>query len=138
MDDCIFCKIVRGEIPSSKIHEDDDVMVFLDIMPMMKGHALVIPKTHMSNIFEAPDESLAKLIAAIKKTCRAVKEAVNADGVNVIQSNGKAAAQIVEHLHFHIVPRKEGDRIKFEVPRDQYAEGEMDNYRDQISKAFER
>ena len=67
MDDCIFCKIVRGEIPSSKIYEDDDVMVFLDIMPMMKGHTLVIPKTHVRNIFEAPEESLAKLIAAIKK-----------------------------------------------------------------------
>ncbi len=103
--DCVFCKIVAGAMPSVKIYEDDDVLSFMDIGPIIKGHALVIPKKHYDPLTETPLEVLAKLIAVVQKIARAQIKGLKADGINVIQSNGAAAGQVVPHIHFHVIPR---------------------------------
>jgi histidine triad (HIT) family protein len=110
-DDCIFCKIVAGEIPSTKIYEDDTALAFMDIMPLNKGHLLVIPKEHYDNILEVDPETYGKLYTVIRRMAGAVKEALNPDGMNVLQLNGKAANQVVPHVHLHLVPRWEGDGL---------------------------
>ncbi len=133
MDDCIFCKIIKGEIPCSKVYEDDNVLAFLDIAPNNKGHSLVLPKKHYRNILDTPDDILQELIKAIKKVSNAVKEGVDAEGVNVIINNEPAAGQIVFHLHAHIIPRFENDGFKH-WPGGKYEEGEMDETREKIKK----
>lgn len=105
MNSCIFCKIVAGEIPSIRVHEDADVLAFMDIGPLVKGHTLVIPKSHHNLISETPDDVLAKVIAVVRKVAHAQKVGLGADGVNIHQANGAAAGQVVPHLHFHVVPR---------------------------------
>ena len=105
MNSCIFCKIVAGEIPSIRVYEDADVLAFMDIGPLVKGHTLVIPKSHHNLISETPDDVLAKVIAVVRKVAHAQKVGLGADGVNIHQANGAAAGQVVPHLHFHVVPR---------------------------------
>lgn len=105
MNDCIFCKIVAGEIPSTKIRENADTFAFLDIKPLNPGHALVIPKKHYENIFDVPEEILAQVIIETKHIATAVKKVTGADGIGIGQNNGKAAGQVVHHIHFHIIPR---------------------------------
>ena len=109
MEDCIFCKIVAGEIPSTKLYENDEVLSFLDIAPAAKGHALVITKKHYATLLDVPHEELSELINTIQKIGAAVMIAMKAEGFNVIQSNNKVAGQIIPHVHFHIIPRKEGE-----------------------------
>ncbi len=109
--DCIFCKIVAGEIPSHKVYEDDDVLAFLDIAPTIQGHTLVIPKRHCPTLTETPPEILRKVAAVIPRVLAAVIEATDADGSNVLQSNGSCAGQVIWHVHFHLVPRHEGDPL---------------------------
>lgn len=133
MDDCIFCKILKGEIPSAKLYENDKVLAFLDIMPVHKGHTLVIPKEHYETILDIPEDLLKDVIVVLKKVSKAVKEGVEADGISIGQSNFKAGGQVVPHLHFHIMPRFEGDGLKF-WPQGKYEEGEMDSYREKIAK----
>jgi len=111
-DDCIFCKIIRGEIPSFKIFEDDQTFAFMDINPVSPGHSLVIPKFHTANIYEAPDEWAAATINGIQRLARAVNKTVEPDGINVLQANGPGAAQSVFHIHMHVVPRTNGDEMK--------------------------
>jgi histidine triad (HIT) family protein len=108
----IFAKILRGEIPCHKLYEDDDTLVFLDIMPRTEGHALVITKEKASDLFDIKPEALAKLVAVVQKLAPKIKEAVGADGVLVQQFNGSAAGQTVLHLHFHIVPIRQGVPVK--------------------------
>ena len=109
MNSCIFCRIVAGEIPSIRVYEDADVLAFMDIGPLVKGHTLVIPKTHHNLISETPDEVLAKVIAVVRRIAQAQKDGLGADGVNIHQANGAAAGQVVPHLHFHVVPRFDHD-----------------------------
>lgn len=109
MSDCIFCKIVNKEIPATVIFEDDDVLAFMDIGPIIKGHALVIPKEHYDPITETPDDILAKLHVTAKKIATAQMNGLGADGVNIVQNNGKASGQEVEHIHVHVIPRFEND-----------------------------
>lgn len=109
MKDCLFCKIVAGKIPSTKIYEDKSVYAFLDINPVSPGHTLVIPKIHTPNIYEAPDNELKNIVPILKKIAKAVKAAVKADGVNVTFNNDPAAGQVIFHLHAHIIPRFDGD-----------------------------
>lgn len=104
-DDCIFCKIIAGEIPSAKVYEDDDVYAFLDISQVTTGHTLVIPKTHTSDIFETPEDVAAKVFARVPKIANAIKEVYNPKGVNLLNNNGIFAGQSVYHLHIHIIPR---------------------------------
>jgi histidine triad (HIT) family protein len=108
----IFAKILRGEIPCVKVYEDDDTQAFMDVMPQAPGHLLVIPKTGSRNILDADPQVLAKTITVVQKLAVAAKEAFDADGVYVAQFNEPAAGQTVFHLHFHIVPRKEGEQLK--------------------------
>lgn len=108
-NNCIFCKIIKGEIPAYKIYENDDFLVTLDINPVNQGHALVIPKVHFVNIFDAPEEITAKIGPVIKKMSQTIMTGVKADGINVAINNGQAAGQIISHAHVHIIPRFEGD-----------------------------
>jgi len=109
---CIFCKIVQKQAPSSIIYEDDSVMAFLDIRPINEGHALVIPKEHYEGIFDIPSELLGKVHQVTKTVANAVKQAVNAEGISIVQQNGRAANQVVFHLHVHIIPKYAGQKIK--------------------------
>jgi histidine triad (HIT) family protein len=110
-ESCIFCKIVRKEVPASIICEDNQVMVFLDIRPLSEGHALVIPKSHHETIFDVPDEILAQVHKAVKHVAVAVKNGTQADGISIIQQNGRAANQDIFHLHVHVIPRFEGQKL---------------------------
>lgn len=102
---CIFCSIVNKEIPSSCIYEDDQVMAFLDLSQVTKGHTLVVPKKHYDNLLECDDETLAHLIQVVKMLAVRISERLNAQGVNVLNNTHEAAGQTVNHLHFHIIPR---------------------------------
>lgn len=123
MKECIFCKIVEGDLPSYKVYEDTEVLAFLDIMPNNHGHTLVIPKKHYANFEEIPEELLAKVILVTKKVGKAIKDGLGVKGYNVCQNNDPVAGQMVPHLHFHVIPRIEGDG--FEAwPQTPYPEGE--------------
>lgn len=108
MEDCIFCKIVKGEIPCFKVYEDDKVLAFEDINPIMEGHTLLIPKVHTPNLWEIPDDDLAAVHLASKKVIKAIQVCLNPIGVAALQLNGKGANQDVMHYHLHLVPRKAG------------------------------
>lgn len=103
--ECIFCKIIAGEIPSFKIYEDDSAFAFLDINPITPGHTLVIPKNHHENLFEIPQEDLEAVQRASQKVARMLKVALNPGGIAVLQLNGRGANQVVMHYHVHLVPR---------------------------------
>ena len=109
--DCIFCKIVSGDIPSVKVYEDDRVFAFMDINPLNEGHLLIIPKTHAATIHEITEADFAAVMSATQKLAAAVKKVLNPDGINLMQLNGEAANQVVPHLHVHIVPRWAGDGL---------------------------
>ena len=110
MVDCIFCKIGKGEIPSKKVYEDANTFAFLDINPRNPGHTLVIPKNHYGSILDIPENELSELMKAVKKIVAATKNATKSEGTSITQSNGRAAGQVVGHIHFHVIPRfmKEG------------------------------
>ncbi|WP_105401243.1 HIT family protein [Neorhizobium sp. T7_12] len=108
----IFGKILRGEIPCHRVYEDDDTLAFMDVMPQSPGHLLVVPKAPSRNILDADPAVLSKVIPVVQKLARAAKEAFEADGITVIQFNEPAAGQTVYHLHFHVVPRYEGQPLK--------------------------
>lgn len=112
MNDCIFCKIVGGEIPSHKIYEDDDVLAFLDINGKTTGHTLVIPKKHCVNILDADTENLSKVILAVKKVANHYVDDLKFTGFNLQVNNGQSAGQEVPHLHFHILPRGNDSLLK--------------------------
>ena len=112
-NDCVFCAIAAGEIPCFKVFEDDFALAYLDINPFSEGHTLVIPKAHTTGLLDTPDETLAALLARVKKVAAHLKTALGCDGFHVLQNNGAAAGQTVGHIHFHIVPRREGDPIEF-------------------------
>ncbi len=129
---CVFCSIVKGEIPAIKVYEDADVLAFMDIGPVSKGHTLVIPKMHFDPVVNVPDGILARLIAVVKKIVRAQVKGLDAVGVNVAQANGAAAGQIVPHVHFHVIPRRAGDEpvrnwlpLKYESPDEMSVFAEM-------------
>lgn len=108
-DDCIFCKIANGVIPSAPVYEDDSFKVILDLAPANKGHALILPKQHFDNCFSMDDETASKVFPLAKKVATAIKEEFNCDGVNILQNNGEAAGQTVFHFHTHIIPRYKDD-----------------------------
>jgi histidine triad (HIT) family protein len=110
--DCLFCKIVAGEIPSQRVDEDERTVAFMDINPATRGHALVIPRRHVANLLEIEADDLEATIAAAQRLARAVSERLGADGVNLINSCGSSAWQTVFHFHVHVIPRYEGDPLK--------------------------
>eukprot|EP00011_Vannellida_sp_DIVA3-517-6-12_P015058 CAMPEP_0114635926 /NCGR_PEP_ID=MMETSP0168-20121206/16728_1 /TAXON_ID=95228 ORGANISM="Vannella sp., Strain DIVA3 517/6/12" /NCGR_SAMPLE_ID=MMETSP0168 /ASSEMBLY_ACC=CAM_ASM_000044 /LENGTH=136 /DNA_ID=CAMNT_0001847635 /DNA_START=45 /DNA_END=455 /DNA_ORIENTATION=- len=123
-DNCLFCKIVAGTIPSCKLYEDDKVLSFLDLNPVNPGHALVIPKAHSADLNETSAEDAAAVIAAVKKVAPKILEATGHTAYNVMSNVGGDAGQIIFHTHFHIVPRKPGDGHRH-WPQGKYGEGEM-------------
>lgn len=105
MDNCIFCKIANGEIPAATLYEDDDFRVILDLGPASKGHALILPKAHVANIYEISDEMAAKAMILAKKMATKMTDALKCDGFNIVQNNGEPAGQTVFHFHMHLIPR---------------------------------
>lgn len=105
MEECLFCKIVMGEIPSDKVYEDSEVIAFLDINPRNPGHTLVVPKKHYETIMEMPENEASELFKVVKKMAVAVKKGIKADGISIGQSNERAAGQVIPHVHFHVIPR---------------------------------
>jgi len=125
-DACVFCRMVTGQIPVAKVYEDRIVLAFLDIGPISDGHTLVIPKEHVGNLHDCPIELLGKVASRLGKIAGAVASAMNADGYNVLCNNGQAAGQVVDHLHFHIVPRNTGDGVFDRWPSYKYPQGKTD------------
>lgn len=108
-DDCIFCKIVNGEIPSKSIYEDDDFRVILDLQPATKGHALILSKEHADNLYQLSDDVAAKVMVLAKKLATGMTEKLGCDGFNLVQNNGETAGQTVMHFHLHLIPRYQQD-----------------------------
>jgi histidine triad (HIT) family protein len=108
MEDCIFCKIIKGKIPCFKVYEDDRVLSFADINPISQGHTLIIPKRHAENIWEVTAEEIAAIHTASKKIAHAMKEALKPDGIAFLQLNGRGVNQLVMHYHLHLIPRAAG------------------------------
>jgi|TARA_B100001971_G_C18217064_1_gene554583 histidine triad (HIT) family protein len=132
MSDCVFCKIIKGDIPSTKLYEDENILAFLDIMPANKGHTLVIPKKHYETLTDVPVDELEKLTKELQKITVAVVKATNAEGFNVVMNNKEVAGQVVPHAHFHIVPRFPNDGMAFKWPTKKYEDGEVDKFKEKI------
>ena len=114
MDDCVFCKIIDGQLPSMKIDEDDRTLTFMDIHPLSSGHCLVVPKQHAATIFETEVRDLEATMVSAKRVALAIQEALRPDGLNVLQANGAAAFQSVPHFHLHLIPRWTDDGKGFD------------------------
>lgn len=132
MNDCIFCKIVSGEIPSYKVYETKDTLAILDINPVAKGHVLVIPKgPNSSNIFDISSAEWSSVMETVRVVAIALEKALDADGVNLIMNNREHAGQVIFHPHVHLVPRFKGDGLKL-WPHRSYAKGEADAMKEKI------
>ena len=110
-ENCIFCKIANGEIPSATIYEDDDFRVILDLGPASKGHALIIPKEHYRNLYDIDEELASKAIVLAKKMVKKMTDVLGCDGYNIVQNNEEAAGQTVFHFHMHLIPRYKDDNV---------------------------
>ena len=108
-DNCIFCKLANGDIPTNMLYQDDDFAVIMDASPCAKGHALILPRNHFANIYEIDDETVMGVAKLAKKMAAHMKEVLGCDGMNILQNNGEAAGQTVFHYHVHLVPRNKGD-----------------------------
>ena len=124
-DDCIFCKIVAGELPAEKVDEDEHTVSFMDINPWTRGHALVIPRKHARNLYEIDEEDLARVGAAAKRLALRMKERLGCDGVNLLNSCEPAAWQTVFHFHAHVIPRYDDDPLRLPGAPRQPGEGEL-------------
>ncbi|HIY54828.1 MAG TPA: HIT family protein [Candidatus Dorea merdavium] len=110
-ENCIFCKLANGDIPTATLYEDDDFRVILDAGPASKGHALILPKEHYKNLYELDDEIAAKALVLAKKMITKLTDVLGCDGYNIVQNNGEVAGQTVFHFHIHLIPRYEGDKV---------------------------
>ena len=137
MEDCIFCKIINGEIPSNKIYESENFVAFLDIMPINPGHTLIVSKKHYENMDELPEELGGELLRVIKTVARAIVKAVNADGYNIGMNNGRAAGQLVMHAHIHIIPRFSDDGLK-SWPQERMDDSKLREIGEKIKKEIDK
>jgi len=127
-ENCIFCKIVRNDIPSKIIYENDETLAFLDIFPIAEGHTIVVPKKHYENIEVIPEEILISVIKTVKKLATLLHDKLNFEGYNILQNNFKAAGQVVQHFHFHIIPRNFNDsRFRLAIPREQAMDKDLEH-----------
>ena len=134
-DDCIFCKIAAGEIPSRKIYEDKDLIAIMDLNPTSKGHSLIIPKEHCTNIYDIDEDIAAKVMKTAKKLATKMTVALNCDGFNLLQNNGETAGQTMFHFHMHLIPRyKDADNNMLKFTSVSFSDEEMYAIRDQIIK----
>lgn len=131
-DDCIFCKIANGDIPSKTLYEDDDFRVILDLGPATKGHALILPKEHASNLYELEDDNASKVLVLAKKMVTQMTEKLGCDGFNLVQNNGEVAGQTVHHFHMHLIPRYENDGQKICWEPGEATQEELETVRKQI------
>lgn len=136
-EDCIFCKIANGEIPSATVYEDDDFRVILDISPAAKGHSLILPKQHSDNLWELGEAERKKVLDIAAKVSKAQKKGLSCDGVNLLQNNGLAAGQSVFHFHMHLIPRYTDDNMDIPWSCLSYEEGEADKVCASIKEAME-
>ena len=134
MEDCIFCKIIDGKIPATKVYEDGQTVSFLDIMPANKGHCLVVPKKHSQTLAEMEDDDLVAMIKAAKKVARALSLSFGNGSFNIVMNNGKEAGQVVNHSHIHLIPRFQKDRLRIKWSHLKYEGDEMKEYADKIKK----
>lgn len=133
-DNCIFCKIANGEIPSRTIYEDDDFRVIMDLAPVTKGHSLILPKNHYKNIYEIADDTAAKVLPLAKKMVALMTEKLGADGFNIAQNNNEVAGQTVFHFHVHLIPRYSDDNQSFVMKPQEMTDAQLDEIRDAILK----
>ena len=124
--DCLFCKIVAGDIPATKVFEDDSTVAFMDIGPLAEGHVLVIPTGHYETIDQMPADEAGAMLKHLPALTKAVLAATACQGVNVLQNNGTVAHQVIMHVHFHIIPRNPGDEFHFNWPAGAYPPGRAD------------
>lgn len=135
-EDCIFCKIIAGDIPSAKVYEDEHVYAFLDISQVAKGHTLIIPKKHTRNLYDTPPEVAKELFARVPLIANAIKEAYNPIGMNLLNNNEAAASQSVFHLHLHLLPKydvNEGFSVNWETHEDKYSTDQLQEIAEDIS-----
>ena len=133
---CIFCRIVRGEIPAAKVLETDRALAILDINPVNPGHTLILPKPHHSTLSELPEELSAHVAAQLPRLCRAIRAATGAAGLNVVLNHGVIAGQTIHHVHWHILPRHSHDHVHWPWPHVSYAEGELARLQTRIADAL--
>ncbi|HWL91911.1 MAG TPA: HIT family protein [Phycisphaerae bacterium] len=133
---CIFCKIASGEIPSSKVFENDRVLAFLDSGPLSPGHTLLIPKDHFRDLRDISGEALGAVLAVAPRIADAVMKTTGATGLNFLQNTGATSGQAVFHVHFHLIPRGEADGLGYRWNAGKYAESELETYRARIAKAL--
>ncbi|HLR79326.1 MAG TPA: HIT family protein [Bacillota bacterium] len=136
-ENCLFCKIIEGEVPSAKVYEDDDVYAFLDISQVTKGHTLVIPKKHTQNIYETPKKVAKKLFAPVPKIANAIKDTYQPAGLNILNNNEIPGDQTVFHLHIHLIPRydeTDGYSTNWVTHRDDYTPEDLQQIAQEISK----
>lgn len=135
-DDCIFCKIASGKIPSATIYEDNHFRVFMDINPATKGHCLIVPKEHFDNIYDLDAETAGKLFSLATMIARTLKKVLKCDGLNIVQNNGEVAGQTVFHFHMHLLPRYENDGLSLLVEQGPGNMEEIEALRKEIKAAL--
>ena len=133
-DNCIFCKIANGDIPSKTIYEDENFRVILDLAPAAKGHALILPKNHYANLYELPDETASKVMLLGKKMATQMTEKLQCDGFNLVQNNGEVAGQTVFHFHMHLIPRYEDDNQRITWKPMEPTQDELEAIKKQITE----
>lgn len=135
--DCVFCKIVAGQIPSAKVFEDDACIAFLDIGPLADAHLLIVPKEHYERITDMPALEFAAVTLRIPQLARAVMEVSGAEGLNVLQNNGQVSGQAVPHVHIHIIPRRQGDGLGYRWNAGKYPEGKLQQLQRALAEALD-
>ena len=133
-NNCIFCKIANGEIPSRTLYEDEDFRVIMDLAPATKGHSLILPKEHYKNIYEIADDTAAKVLPLAKKMATLMTEKLGADGFNIVQNNNEVAGQTVFHFHVHLIPRYNDDKQSLAMKPQEMTEAQLDEIKEQIVK----
>lgn len=132
-DDCIFCKLANGVIPTNVLYEDDVVTVFFDAAPASKGHVLIVPKEHFDNIYSLDENTAAHIFKVAVKLANAIKDTLNIEGLNIVQNNGEAAGQTVFHFHMHIIPRYENDTVDVKWIPGEITQEEINEIKEKIS-----
>lgn len=133
-NNCIFCKIANGEIPSKTLYEDEDFRVILDLAPATKGHSLILPKSHYKNLYELPEETAGKAMKLAKKMVTTITEKLGCDGYNLVQNNNEIAGQTVFHFHMHLIPRYENDNQKIAWNPTEMTQDELEAIKNQITE----
>lgn len=134
MENCIFCKIISGDIPSTVLYEDEDFKAIMDISPASKGHVILLTKKHFENIFELEDDEAKKVLIITRKIATAMKEELKCEGINLLQNNGEIAGQTVFHIHFHLIPRYKDDKVTISWTKGKYKDDDAAELAEKIKK----